>query len=79
MLQAFTAACHAFCAFVRWKLATDLDNCEDELDILAKKYTSANRPSADDELRILRLRQRIDRKKHERSSLQSALDKIEKG
>ena len=61
MIAAFIAACNAFVAWVNWRLATDLDKDEDELDKLAKLMES--NPSANTELLIIRLRQRIQRKK----------------
>jgi len=61
VIAAFTAACNAFVAWVNWRLATDLDNDEDELDRLGKLMERT--PSADTELLIIRLRQRIQRKK----------------
>ena len=63
MIAAIIAACNAFVAWVTWRLATDLDNDEDELDRLGKLMES--KPSADIELLILRLRQRIVRKKRQ--------------
>ena len=65
MIAAFIAACNAFVAWVNWRLATDLDKDEDELDKLGKLMES--NPSADTELLILRLRQRIVRKKRQGS------------
>ena len=65
MIAAIIAACNAFVAWVTWRLATDLDNDEDELDRLGKLMES--KPSADTELLILRLRQRIQRKKRQGS------------
>jgi len=61
LIAAFIAACNAFVAWVTWRLATDLDNDEDELDKLGKLMERD--PSADTELLIIRLRQRIERKK----------------
>jgi hypothetical protein len=61
VIAAFIAACNAFVAWVNWRLATDLDKDEDELDKLAKLMES--NPSANTELLIIRLRQRIQRKK----------------
>lgn len=63
LIAAFISACNAFVAWVNWRLATDLDNDEDELDRLGKLMES--KPSADTQLRILRLRQRIQRKKRQ--------------
>ena len=65
MIAALIAACNAFVAWVIWRLANDLDNDEDELDRLGKLMES--KPSADTELLILRLRQRIVRKKRQGS------------
>jgi hypothetical protein len=65
VIAAIIAACNAFVAWVTWRLATDLDNDEDELDRLGKIMES--KPSADTELLILRLRQRIQRKKRQGS------------
>ena len=63
LIAAFIAACNAFVAWVDWKISTDLDNDEDELDRLGKIMES--KPSADVELRTIRLRQRIIRKKQQ--------------
>ena len=65
MIAALIAACNAFVAWVTWRLATDLDNDEDELDRLGKLMES--KPSADTQLLIIRLRQRIQRKKRQGS------------
>ena len=65
MIAALIAACNAFVAWVTWRLANDLDNDEDKLDRLGKLMES--KPSADTELLILRLRQRIVRKKRQGS------------
>jgi hypothetical protein len=61
VIAAIIAACNAFVAWVNWRLATDLDKDEDELDKLGKLMESS--PSADTMLLIIRLRQRIQRKK----------------
>jgi len=63
LIAAFIAACNAFVAWVDWRLSTDLDNDEDELDRLG--MLMERNPSADTELRITRLRQRIIRKKQQ--------------
>jgi len=63
LIAAFIAACNAFVAWVDWRLSTDLDNDEDELDRLG--MLMERNPSVDTELRITRLRQRIIRKKQQ--------------
>ena len=63
LIAAFIAACNAFVAWVDWRLSTDLDNDEDELDRLGRLME--RNPTADTELRITRLRQRIIRKKQQ--------------
>jgi hypothetical protein len=63
LIAAFIAACNAFVAWVDWRLSNDLDNDEDEFDRLAKLMEHS--PSVDTELRLLRLRQRIVRKKQQ--------------
>ena len=65
LIAAFIAACNAFVAWVDWRLSTDLDNDEDELDRLGGLME--RNPTTDTELRILRLRQRIVRKKQQGS------------
>jgi hypothetical protein len=50
-------------AWVDWRLSTDLDNDEDELDRLGRLMEC--NPTADTELQILRLRQRVIRKKQQ--------------
>jgi hypothetical protein len=71
VIAALIAACNAFVAWVTWRLATDLDNDEDELDRLGKLMESNS--SADTELLILRLRQRIVRKKRQGSIIEPAV------
>ncbi len=66
LIAAFIAACNAFVAWVDWKISTDLDNDEDELDFLGNLMERT--PSANTELQILRLRQRIVRKKQQSST-----------
>ena len=63
LIAAFIAACNAFVAWVDWRLSTDLDNDEDELDRLGRLMEC--NPTADTELRITRLRQRVNRKKQQ--------------
>ena len=63
LIAAFIAACNAFVAWVDWKISTDLDNDEDELDRLGNLMERT--PSANTELQILRLRQRVNRKKQQ--------------
>ena len=72
LLASFTAACNAFVAWVNWRLANDLDNDEDEMDRLGRLMERT--PSADTELLILRLRQRIQRKKRQGSIGESPVD-----
>jgi hypothetical protein len=66
LITAFISACNAFVAWVDWKISTDLDNDEDELDFLGNLMERT--PSANTELQILRLRQRIIRKKQQGST-----------
>lgn len=75
LIAAFIAACNAFVAWVDWRLSTDLDNDEDELDKLGKLME--HNPSADTQLLILRLRQRIKRKKQQSRISQSSMDNNE--
>jgi len=75
LIAAFTAACNAFVAWVDWRLSNDLDNDEDELDRLGKIMES--KPSADTELHIIRLRQRIQRKKRQSRISESTVDNNE--
>jgi hypothetical protein len=63
LIAAFIAACNAFVAWVDWRLSTDLDNDEDELDRLG--MLMERNPNADTELRVTRLHQRIIRKKQQ--------------
>ena len=63
LIAAFIAACNAFVAWVDWKISNDLDNDEDELDRLGKLMEW--NPTANTELQILRLRQRVNRKKQQ--------------
>ena len=75
LISAFIAACNAFVAWVDWRISTDLDNDEDELDYLGKLME--RNPSANTELQILRLRQRIQRKKQQSSTGKPSMGDIE--
>jgi hypothetical protein len=74
LITAFIAACNAFVAWVDWKISTDLDNDEDELDYLGNLME--RNPSANTELQILRLRQRIQRKKQQGSTGKSSVGDV---
>jgi hypothetical protein len=68
-LAAITAALEAYVAWVQWQRETEIDRIEDEIDRLAADGS----PSA--QLRLLRLGQRLQRKRER--ALRSAVGSLD--
>ncbi len=65
ILAAITAALTAYSSWVRWQIETSLDKIEDEIDSLAGNTDATSK------LRILRLKQRHQRKRESIGALRS--------
>lgn len=77
LLEAFTAFCWAYVAWVQWKLANDLDQDEKERDLLSKSF--AANPSDDTLVLLTGVCERIDRKKQQLSIAGFRVDNAGKG